>query len=83
MFGQIQQLRVNAGLSQDDLARRIGVQVETLRDWETGGGEPGSGARGKLAQALGVPQQELEAGIAESQQLREKQVLSEPRPKPT
>jgi transcriptional regulator with XRE-family HTH domain len=83
MFSQkLQQLRVNAGLSQDELARRVGVKMETIQDWETGGGEPGSGARSKLAQALGVPQEDLEKGIAESQQARAEGVVSTPRRNP-
>jgi len=83
MFGQkLQQLRANAGLSQPELARRVGVSLGTLEDWETGGGEPGSGAVSKLAQALGVPEQELAAGLAESRELREKQVVSTPRDLP-
>ena len=33
MLGQrLQQLRASAGLSQDELARRVGVKVETLQD---------------------------------------------------
>src|SRR5438552_2449305 len=72
MLGQrLQQLRANAGLSQPELARRVGVSVGTLQDWETDAGEPGSGALGKLAAALGVPQEELSAGLAEAQQARE------------
>ena len=42
MFGQkLQQLRTNAGLTQEALARKVGVGVEAIQKWETGGGEPG------------------------------------------
>ena len=44
--------------------------------------EPGSGAIAKLAAALGVPSEELAAGIAEAQQAREGRVASAPREKP-
>ena len=83
MLGQrLQQLRVRAGLSQDELARRVGVSVGTLQDWEVDAGEPGSGALGKLAGALGVPTEELAAGLAEAQPAREGRVASAPREKP-
>jgi transcriptional regulator with XRE-family HTH domain len=83
MFGQkLQQLRVNAGLSQAELAEKVGVSLKTLQGWEVGAGEPGSGALSKLAGALAVPQEELATGIAESQQIRERQVVSTPREKP-
>ena len=83
MLGQrLQQLRASAGLSQPELAQRVGVSVATLQDWEVDAGEPGSGALGKLAKALGVPQEELAAELAESQQAREGRVVSAPREKP-
>jgi transcriptional regulator with XRE-family HTH domain len=83
MLGQrLQQLRVNAGLSQPELAARVGVSVQTLQDWETDSGEPGSGAVDKLAQALGVARDELNAGLAEARVNRAGEVPSAPRPKP-
>ena len=83
MLGQrLQQLRVNAGLSQSELAGRVGVSVQTLQDWETDAGEPGSGAIDKLAGALAVPRGELDAGLAEARQNRAGQVVSAPREKP-
>ena len=83
MFGQrLQQLRVNAGLSQLELAQKVGVSVARLQEWEVYGGEPGSGTLSKLAGALGVPQEELAAEVAASRQAREGQVVSAPRPKP-
>jgi transcriptional regulator with XRE-family HTH domain len=83
MFGQrLQQLRVKAGLTQPELAQRVGVSVETLRDWEVDVGEPGSGAVGKLARALGVGQDELTIGLDEAQQTREGKVASAPRERP-
>lgn len=83
MFGQkLQQLRVNAGLSLGELAQKAGVSIKTLEGWVLGAGEPGSGALSKLANALGVPQDELTAGLSESQQIRERQVVSAPRERP-
>jgi transcriptional regulator with XRE-family HTH domain len=83
MLGQrLQQLRVNAGLSQPELAQRIGVAVGTLQDWEVDAGEPGSGAVAKLATALGVSPDELAAGRAEAQQVRAGQVPAGAREKP-
>jgi len=83
MLGQrLQQRRAIAGLSQDELARRVGVKVGTLQDWEVDAAEPGSGALAKLAAALGAPVEELTAGIAEAQAAREGRVASAPREKP-
>jgi transcriptional regulator with XRE-family HTH domain len=83
MFGQkLQQLRASAGLSQAELAKKVGVSVKTLQGWEVGAGEPGSGAVSKLAGALGVPEEEFAGGLAESRQIRERQVISTPREKP-
>jgi DNA-binding XRE family transcriptional regulator len=83
MFGQkLQQLCANAGLTQDELAKNVGVSVKTLQGWEVGAGEPGSGALSKLAAALGVAEEEFAAGFAEARQIRETQVVSAPRDKP-
>jgi transcriptional regulator with XRE-family HTH domain len=83
MLGQrLQQLRVNAGLSQPELAQKVGVSVNTLQDWEVDNGEPGSGALSKLAGALGVAEDELAAGLAEAQEARAGRVVSAPREKP-
>ena len=83
MFGQkLQQLRTNARLTQPELAQKVGVSVKTLQGWELGAGEPGSGAVSKLAGALGVPEEEFAAGLAESQQIRDRQVVSTPRERP-
>lgn len=83
MFGQkLQQLRVKAGLTQFELARKAGVSIDTLQDWEVHGAEPGFGALAKLAGVLGVPQEALATGIDESQQIRDKQVVSARRQRP-
>ena len=37
---RIQALRAQLGLSQSDLARRIGIHRRTLRNWETGQNRP-------------------------------------------
>ena len=83
MLGQrLQMLRVSAGFPQPELARRVGVSLETLQDWETDAAEPGPGALARLAEALGVPQKELNAGLAEAPRGREGRVASAPREKP-
>jgi len=77
MLGQrLQQHRVSAGLSQPELAQRVGVSVATLQDWEVDRAEPGSGALSKLAAALGVPLEELTAGLVEAQQARQGRPLN-------
>ena len=47
-------LRVNAGLSQEELADRIGVPQQTIAFWERSGKTPRSEALPRLAEALGV-----------------------------
>ncbi len=47
-------LRVNAGLSQEDLAQRVGVPQQTIAFWEQSDKPPRSDALVALAQALGV-----------------------------
>jgi transcriptional regulator with XRE-family HTH domain len=50
----LMQLRVNAGLSQEELAERIGVPQQTIAFWERSGKTPRSEALPQLAEALGV-----------------------------
>lgn len=47
-------LRLHAGLSQDDLAQRIGVPQQTIAFWERTGKPPRSEILPQLADALGV-----------------------------
>jgi len=47
-------LRVNAGLSQEELAIRIGVPQQTIAFWERSGKTPRSEVLPGLAEALGV-----------------------------
>lgn len=55
MLGKrIAQLRKRAGLSQAVAAKRAGIPVQTLRNWETGRREPLFTAACKLADALGI-----------------------------
>jgi len=54
---RIRQLRKEKGLSQADLAKRIGVSVQAVRLWETEGERgtaPNRSRVEKVAQALGV-----------------------------
>lgn len=55
MFGQVRRAREEAGLTQAELARRIGVTPRTVWNWEWGHREP----RGKylrlLAEVTGKP----------------------------
>ncbi len=54
-FGQrIQRLRDKRGLTQDELARRVGVHVQTISKIERGLHDPGTNLTLRIAQALGV-----------------------------
>lgn len=46
--------RVRMGLSQEELARKLGVTRKTVYNWETAGNIPAS-AVAKLADFFGVP----------------------------
>lgn len=50
---ELQALRINAGLSRDDLARRTGVSRESIRLAEELGHTPGPGIQFALAAAFG------------------------------
>jgi transcriptional regulator with XRE-family HTH domain len=60
--GHLRSLRAVAGLSRAELARRAGVPVSTLRNWENDRGFPGL-AFLRLAEALGVPVERLAEGV--------------------
>ena len=61
--GHLRALRGKAGLSRAGLARRAGVPVSTLRNWEGGRGMPGLPALVRLAGALGVPVERFAEGV--------------------
>lgn len=47
--------RVNANLSQQEAARRLGVAVSTLRNWEAGKTFPNQPKIEKLCEVYGIP----------------------------
>jgi transcriptional regulator with XRE-family HTH domain len=55
----LQRLRRAAGLTQEGLARRAGVPVYSLRNWEYAHRQPRADALYRLAEALGVPLEQL------------------------
>lgn len=55
----IQKLREQAGLSQSELAKRAGVPVRSVQNWEQGHRQPRPLALLPLAEALGVPVEKL------------------------
>jgi len=56
---KIQELREARGMSVDDLSHRMGVDVATVRRWESGEEEVGDGSLSQLADTLGASQDEL------------------------
>lgn len=54
-MNRIRQLRLQAGLSQSDLARRIGCRQSTLSAMETGKTDPKQTRLEAIARALNVP----------------------------
>jgi transcriptional regulator with XRE-family HTH domain len=61
--GHMRNLREEAGLSRAELARRGGVPVSTLRDWENDRGFPPLPALLRLAEALEVPIERFAEGV--------------------
>ena len=56
---KIQELRQARGMSEDDLSYRMGVDVATVRRWESGEEDFSTGSLSQLADTLGVSQDEL------------------------
>jgi putative transcriptional regulator len=78
-FGRhLRGLREEAGLSRAALARRAGVPVSTLRNWENDPGFPGLAAGLRLAGVLGVPVERLAEGVEDPAE----DGLEEPAPGP-
>jgi transcriptional regulator with XRE-family HTH domain len=63
--GHLRALR-EAALSRAEVARRVGVPVSTLRNWEGDRGLPGLPVPLRLAEALGVPVERLAEGVEDS-----------------
>jgi transcriptional regulator with XRE-family HTH domain len=61
--GHLRRLRLEPGVSRAELARRAGVPVSTLRNWENDRGSPTAPAFLRLAKALGVPAERLAEGV--------------------
>lgn len=60
---RLRQARKRAGLSQEELARRVGVSMITVSRWETGKIQnPGSAEMTKLSKELGVSERWLSTG---------------------
>lgn len=59
-FGaRLQRLRAKVGLSQAEVAKRIGVSAPSISSWEKGRARPKRGRMAKLAAILGVPASDL------------------------
>ena len=56
---KVQELRQARGMSEDDLSYRMGVDVATVRRWESGEEDISTGSLSQLADTLGVSQDEL------------------------
>jgi transcriptional regulator with XRE-family HTH domain len=67
---RLQRLRLAAGLTQEQLARRCGVPVSSLRNWEHDHRLPGLVPVYTLAKALGVMMEQLAVCAVEAEQPR-------------
>ena len=55
----IARIRLERGLTQAQLAAMVGCYPKDVCRWETGERSPGAKSLAKLAQALGVPMEQL------------------------
>lgn len=62
----IRQLRKKAGLTQIELAEKLGVSIATLRRWEAGETSPNGTRMTELAELLEVSPDEIVAGSESS-----------------
>ncbi len=62
MSDRIRQARISAGLTQTDLAGRLGVTQSTVNRWEGGRHDPSREMANRISEALGVTMQWLELG---------------------
>ena len=56
---QLKEARAGANLSQEELAKRIGVSRQTISNWENGRSEPDLETLGRIAELLGVEKPEI------------------------
>ena len=56
-------LRADAGMTQVELARRVGVSQSQIADWERGAHVPSARSIERLAVALGVPAADVLASV--------------------
>lgn len=56
---RLRKARINADLTQADVANRIEVSAQTVGNWEAGRNEPDETAIGSLAVLYGVPSEEI------------------------
>lgn len=50
----LKELRVNAGITQVELGKYLGVKQNTISNWETGRSRPDIEKTAKIAEVLGV-----------------------------
>ena len=63
---RLTELRIQAGLSQQDLAERIGVPLANIGFWERTSTPPSSKVLPKLAEVLGMTLEEILTGKAKT-----------------
>lgn len=71
-FGErIRRARIKAGLTQLQLATKLGLTRPTITQWETGATTPHAGKLEELAKALGLPRLEIFGGSEIDQNVRD------------
>ena len=64
LASRIKDLRLDAGLTQEQLAEKIGVKKQNISRYESGRVEPNIRTAKKLADALGVSLEDMAAGVS-------------------
>lgn len=65
MVADLVDLRLSRHVTQDELAALVGVEPRTIQRWEEGTQRPGPAMSRKLAGALGVPIEKVQAALDE------------------
>lgn len=63
MGNRIRSARKRAGLTQAEVAEKIGISWQGIAQWETGKRNPKIDTLKKIAQALSIPVEELTGGL--------------------
>jgi transcriptional regulator with XRE-family HTH domain len=77
----LQEMREKAGLSQSGLAKKAGLPVRSIQNWEQSHRVPRGAAVLALARALGVPANKMFLAVAEQWLGQAREAEAKPKPR--